>query len=75
MGTNGKIATTIAVMIAVGAAVGAVVSFFHIPPAVGGVIIGIVLGTVVARGTFSSSRHATKGNQAGGKSCELRAKS
>jgi uncharacterized membrane protein (UPF0136 family) len=50
-----KIGAAIALVIALLAAVGRLTGYFHIQAAVGLAIVGIVIGTGVARGAFSST--------------------
>ncbi len=62
MTTNKKIARAIAVSAAIGAATGLLVSLLRIPTAVGGALIAIVIGTGVARGSFSRPPNRSKCN-------------
>jgi Kef-type K+ transport system membrane component KefB len=59
---NKKIGAAIALIMAIAAAVGLVIGFFNIQPAVGLAIVGIVIGTGVARGAFSSTPDGVKRN-------------
>jgi len=52
--TNGQIGADIALMTAIGAASGVVVGILRLTPAVGAGVIGIVLGTAVARGALTA---------------------
>jgi hypothetical protein len=54
MALNKKIGAAIALVTAVLAAVGLLTGYFHIQAAVGLAIVGIVIGTGVARGAFST---------------------
>jgi hypothetical protein len=62
MTTNRKLGAAIALCTAVGAAVGVLAGYFNITPAVGAAVIGIVIGTGVARGMFSTTPDVTKRN-------------
>jgi hypothetical protein len=55
MTTNGKIGAAIMLIDAVGTAIGVVVGFLSITTAVGVAVVGIVIGTGVARGAFSTA--------------------
>jgi uncharacterized membrane protein (UPF0136 family) len=55
MVSHKKIGAAIALVIALLAAVGRLTGYFHIQAAVGLAIVGIVIGTGVARGAFSSA--------------------
>jgi uncharacterized membrane protein (UPF0136 family) len=55
MVSHKKIGAAIALVIALLAAVGRLTGYFHIQAAVGLAIVGIVIGTGVARGAFSST--------------------
>ena len=60
MALNKKIGAAIALITAVLAAVGRLTGYFHVQAAVGLAIVGIVIGTGVARGAFSSTPDANK---------------
>jgi len=62
MTTNRTLGSVIALGAAIGAAAGVVVGFLNPRPAVGAAVIGIVLGTAVARGMFSTKPEATNKN-------------
>jgi predicted RND superfamily exporter protein len=55
MTTQRKLGAAIALVTAIGAATGVVVGYLNITPAVGAAVIGIVIGTGVARGMFSTN--------------------
>jgi len=55
-----RIGAGIALVTAIGAATGVVVGILHLTPAVGAAVIGIVIGTGVARGMFSTAPDASK---------------
>lgn len=50
--TDRKLGAAIALVTVVGAVIGVILAVFRIQPSLGGVMIGIVLGTTVARGYF-----------------------
>ena len=54
MASNNKIGATVALVTAVLSAVGLLTGYFHIQAAVGLAIVGIVIGTGIARGAFSA---------------------
>jgi len=56
------IGAVIALATAIGAATGIVLGLFHVRSAVGAAVIGIVLGTAIARGMFSTAPQGTKKN-------------
>jgi len=58
--SNKRIAVAIVLFTAILAVVGVTTSFFSITTAVGVAVVGIVIGTGVRRGAFSSSPDATK---------------
>jgi uncharacterized membrane protein (UPF0136 family) len=60
MGTNKKIGAAVALVTALIAAIGLLVGYFDIQPAVGLAVLGIVIGTGVARGAFSSTPGAKR---------------
>lgn len=60
MTTNRKVAISIVLGTAIVAAVGLLTDYFSIQPAVGLAVVGIVIGTGVARGAFSSRPDAKK---------------
>ena len=62
MTTNRKIGTAVVLVAAMMAAIGVVVGFLSITSAVGLAVCGIVIGTGVARGTFSSAPDSSHGN-------------
>ena len=53
---------TLGAVIALAAATGVIVGFLHVNAAVGAAVIGIVIGTGIARGMFSTAPDATKKN-------------
>ncbi len=57
-----KIGAAITLVTALGVAIGAFTSVLGIMPAVGAAVIGIVIGTGVARGAFSRTPEVTKKN-------------
>ncbi|MGA2856092.1 MAG: hypothetical protein ABSE40_04445 [Candidatus Sulfotelmatobacter sp.] len=60
MTRNRKLGTAITLVTAVGAALGVLAGYISITTAVGAAVIGIVIGTAVARGRFSSAPDAEK---------------
>ena len=54
MAANKKIGATIVLVTALLAAAGLLSGYLHIQPAVGLAVVGIVIGTGVARGAFSA---------------------
>ena len=60
MSTNNAIGAAIALVTATGAAIGLVLGYFNARPAVAATVMGIVIGTGVAKGWFSTSRNAMK---------------
>ncbi|HTS35682.1 MAG TPA: hypothetical protein VMH04_08430 [Candidatus Solibacter sp.] len=62
MATNRKVGAAIALVCTSAAALGLVGGFLSITTAVGIAVIGIVIGTGVARGNFSSTPDTTKRN-------------
>jgi len=62
MTRNRKLGTVITLVTAVGAALGVLAGYISITTAVGAAVIGIVIGTAVARGRFSSAPDAEKRN-------------
>ena len=60
MTTHRKLGAAIALVTAIGAATGVVVCYLNITPAVGAAVIGIVIGTGVARGMFSTTPNSAK---------------
>ncbi len=60
MTRNRKIGIVIVLVTAVIAAIGLLTGYFNIQPAVGLAVVGIVIGTGVARGAFSGSPDARK---------------
>ena len=62
MTTHRKVAIAITLVPAIVAAIGVVVGFLSITSAVGLAVVGLVIGTGVARGRFSSVPDATKKN-------------
>ncbi len=62
MTTQRKIGAAIALVTALGAAIGTITRVLGITPAVGAAVIGIVIGTGVARGAFSRTPEVTKKN-------------
>ena len=62
MANQKKIAVAIVLITAVIAAAGLLVGFLEVQPAVGLTVVGIVIGTGVARGAFSSTSDAKKRN-------------
>jgi len=63
MTPNKKYGAAITLVTAIIAAVGLVVDFFHVQPAVGLAVVGIVIGTGVARGAFSRTPDEKKRNE------------
>lgn len=57
---NRKIGIVIVLSTAISAATGLILGILHIQPAVGTAVVGIVIGTAVARGAFSDT--PKKGN-------------
>jgi len=55
MTRNRKIGIVIVLVTAVVAAIGLLTGYFNIQPAVGLAVVGIVIGTGVARGAFSGT--------------------
>lgn len=55
MARNKKFGAAIALVTALLAAAGLLTGYFHIQPAVGLAVVGIVIGTGVARGAFSAA--------------------
>jgi hypothetical protein len=62
MATNRKIGAAITLVCVIAAAIGVVVGFLSITTAVGIAVVGILIGTGVARGRFSRTPDATKKN-------------
>jgi hypothetical protein len=62
MTKNKRIGIAIILVPAIGAAIGVVVGYLSITTAVGLAVVGIVIGTAVARGRFSTVPDATKKN-------------
>jgi hypothetical protein len=62
MTTNRKLGTAIVLVTAIGAAIGVIVGVLSITSAVGASVIGILIGTAVARGRFSTVPDVTKKN-------------
>ena len=62
MTTNKKIGAAITLCAAILAAVGLLIGFFSVTPAVGLAVVGIVIGTGVARGAFSATSETTRRN-------------
>jgi len=62
MTSHRKLGTAIILVTAIAASIGVVVGFLSITSAVGLAVAGIVIGTAVARGRFSSAPDATKRN-------------
>jgi hypothetical protein len=62
MTTLKKVGAAITLVTAGGAAIGGIVGYLDITQAVGTAVIGIVIGTGVARGRFSTAPDATKKN-------------
>jgi len=62
MTANRKLGTAIVLVTAIGAAIGVIGGSFNITLAVGAAVIGIIIGTAVARGRFSTAPDATKRN-------------
>jgi hypothetical protein len=62
MTTNSKIGVAIVLVDALGAAIGLVVGFLSVTTAVGIAVVGIVIGTGVARGAFSTKPDAPNKN-------------
>jgi len=60
MAHNKKIGVAVALGTAIVAAIGLLTGYFNIQPAVGLAVVGIVIGTGVARGAFSSTPDAGK---------------
>ena len=60
MATNRQIGTGIVLITAIGAATGVVLGILHVTPAVGAAVVGIVLGTAIARGTLSAKLKGSK---------------
>jgi len=60
MTRNRRIGGAIALVLAIVAAIGLLVGYFSIQPAVGLAVVGIVIGTGVARGVFSPVPDANK---------------
>ena len=60
MATKRQIGAGNALMMAIGAAIGLVVGICRITPAVGAAVVGIVLGTAVARGALSDKLKGSK---------------
>ena len=60
MANQKKIAAAVVLITAVIAAAGLLVGFLKIQPAVGLAVVGIVIGTGIARGAFSSPPDANK---------------
>ncbi|HEY4962219.1 MAG TPA: hypothetical protein VII29_15275 [Terriglobales bacterium] len=55
MTTNRKRGTAITLVTPVGSAIGVVVGYLNITSAVGVAVVGILIGTGVARGVFSTA--------------------
>ncbi len=62
MTTNRKIGIAIVLVTAILAAVGLLTSFLNVTPAIGLAVVGIVIGTGVARGAFSATPDASRKN-------------
>ena len=62
MTTNRKLGSAIVLVPAIGAATGVIVGVLSITTAVGVGVIGILIGTAVARGRFSTVPNVTKKN-------------
>jgi len=62
MARNRKIGAAVALVTAIVAAIGLLTGYFNIQPAVGLAVVGIVIGTGIARGAFSSTPDASKRN-------------
>ncbi|MGO9086899.1 MAG: hypothetical protein ACLQBK_16880 [Candidatus Sulfotelmatobacter sp.] len=62
MTSHRNLGIAIVLVPAIAAAVGVVVGFLSITSAVGLAVAGIVIGTAVARGRFSSAPYAKKKN-------------
>jgi len=62
MTTNRKLGAAIVLVAAIGAAIGVIAGYFNITLAVGVAVIGILMGTAVARGRFSTVPNVTKKN-------------
>ena len=60
MSSDTKIGIALALVTVVLAVIGLWVGFFSITPAVGLAVVGIVIGTGVARGAFSNAPGATR---------------
>ena len=60
MAKNKKIGAAIALATAIVAAIGLLTGYFSVQPAVGLAVVGIVIGTGVARGAFSSTPDAAR---------------
>jgi len=57
---NRKIGAAVALVTAIVAAIGLLTGYFNIQPAVGLAVVGIVIGTGIARGAFSSPPDTSK---------------
>jgi hypothetical protein len=55
MTTNRKLGTAITLVTPVGSAIGVVVGYLNITSAVGVAVVGILIGTGVERGAFSTA--------------------
>ncbi|HKH98428.1 MAG TPA: hypothetical protein VJ999_04910 [Candidatus Sulfotelmatobacter sp.] len=62
MTTHRKLGIAITLVTAIAAAIGVVMGFLSITSAVGLAVVGILIGTGVARGNFSSVPDSTKKN-------------
>ena len=62
MAKNKKIGAAFALATAIVAAIGLLTGYFSVQPGVGLAVVGIVIGTGVARGAFSGSPDAAKKN-------------
>jgi uncharacterized membrane protein YfcA len=60
MTINRKLGAAIVLVTAIGAAIGMIVGVLSITTAVGAAVIGILIGTAVARGMFSTEPNARK---------------
>lgn len=60
--TNRRFGAAIALLTAIAAAVGLLTGFLAATPAVGVAVVGIVIGTGVARGAFSANPEDSKRN-------------